>query len=108
LTIFLLWLTPEKTYCCVQLADEGQGDIGFFIELVSRWPTLRVMTTRIPGDRWGRDLANESLGVLGIGVEKHEAALFAVRFVPAAVHVRKGVKSNVRMTKIVVYTKETI
>jgi hypothetical protein len=56
--------------------------------------------------RWGRDLADESLGMLGIGVEKDGPALFADGFGPAVVHVSGGMKSNARMTMIVVVPTE--
>jgi hypothetical protein len=56
--------------------------------------------------RWGRDLADESLGMLAIGVEKDDPALFADGFGSAVVHVGGGMKSNARMTMIVVIPTE--
>jgi hypothetical protein len=57
-------------------------------------------------NRWHGDLADESFGVLGIGVEKDDSALFSDRFGPAVVHVGWGMKSNARMTMIVVIPSE--
>ena len=56
--------------------------------------------------RWRGDLADESFGVLGIGVEKDDSALFSDRFGPAVVHVGWGMKSNTGMTMIVVIPSE--
>ena len=44
--------------------------------------------------------------MLGVGVEKDDAALFSDRFGPAVVHVGGGMKSNARMTMIVVIPTE--
>jgi hypothetical protein len=41
-------------------------------------------------NRWHGDLANESFGVLDIGVEKDDSALFSDRFGPAVVDVGGG------------------
>ena len=57
-------------------------------------------------NRWRGDLADESFGVLRIGVEKDDSALFSDRFGPAVVHVGWGMKSNARMTMIVVIPSE--
>jgi hypothetical protein len=63
-----------------------------------------------PGDFWesGRrgDLAVESFGMLGIGVEKDHPALFPYRLGPAVVHVGRGMESNARVAMIVVIPAE--
>jgi len=56
--------------------------------------------------RWRGDLADESFGVFGIGVEQDDSALFSDRFGPAVVDVGGGMKSNARMTMIVVIPSE--
>ena len=44
--------------------------------------------------------------MLAIGIEKDDAALFSDRLRPAVVHVGRGMKSNARMTMIVVIPAE--